>query len=202
MKISKDQAKENRRRVVDTASRLFRRDGFGGVAVAELMAAAGFTHGGFYNHFPSKEILAADALAHAFAEMARERERTLDLADFVTRYLSKASRDAPDKSCPAAALVGDTARQPDTIKVVFAEGVEGMIEFVEHRLSKEWAPSDDAARECAVRLVSSIVGALALARAMPKDSPLAHEILAATRGNATLQRHGDRSASRHEVRRR
>jgi TetR/AcrR family transcriptional repressor of nem operon len=187
MKISKEQAKENRRRVVDAASRLFRRDGFGGVAVAELMAAAGFTHGGFYNHFPSKEILASDALAHAFAEMARERERTKNLADFVARYLSEASRNAPDKGCPAAALVSDAAHQPNTIKAVFAAGVEGMIEFVARRLSEEEDLSDEAARECAVRLVTSIVGALALARAMPKENPLAHEILAATRARGLDQ---------------
>jgi len=180
MKISKEQANENRRRVVDTASRLFRQRGFDGVAVAELMTAAGFTHGGFYNHFRSKEALTAEALEHAFAAMARERERSKGVEDFVSEYLSEASRNAPGMSCPAAALAADASRQPSAIKAVFAEGVEGMIRFIEQRLSKESTLSDEALRECAVQLVSKIVGALALARAMPKNSRLAHEILTAT----------------------
>jgi TetR/AcrR family transcriptional repressor of nem operon len=181
MKISSEQVKENRRRVVDAASRLFRRRGFDGVAVAELMTEAGFTHGGFYNHFRSKEALAAAALEHAFAEMARERERAKDIAHFVSNYLSEASRDAPDMSCPAAALAGDTSRQPAETKAVFATGVDSMIKFIEQRLSSETTLSQEALRNRAVQLAATIVGALALARAMPKDSPLAHEILALTR---------------------
>jgi AcrR family transcriptional regulator len=42
---------------VDTASRLFRTRGIENVAVADLMKESGFTHGGFYNHFKSKEEL-------------------------------------------------------------------------------------------------------------------------------------------------
>ena len=34
-----------------------REKGFSGLGVAEVMKEAGFTHGGFYNHFGSKEIL-------------------------------------------------------------------------------------------------------------------------------------------------
>jgi len=181
MKISREQAKENRRRVVGAASRLFRQRGFDGVAVSDLMTAAGFTHGGFYNHFRSKGALAAEALEDAFAEMARERERAKDLTAFVSKYLSETSRNAPDKSCPAAALVGDAARQPNETKIAFAQGVEGMIAYVERWLAKEGAVSGDAARERAVQLVSMIVGALALSRATPKGSSLAQEILASTR---------------------
>jgi TetR/AcrR family transcriptional repressor of nem operon len=181
MKISREHAKENRRCVVEAASRLFRQRGFDAVAVAELMTEAGFTHGGFYNHFPSKEALTAEALARAFAEMAVERERSKDIAEFASRYLSEASRSAPGSNCPAAALAGDASRQAKEIKTVFAQGVEGMIAFFEQRLSKESTLSGKALREQAVQLVSQIVGALALARAMPKDSLLAREVLAAGR---------------------
>src|SRR5260370_20293122 len=61
MRLTKEQATENRQRIIETAGRLFRESGFNGVSVADLMKAAGFTHGGFYNHFPSKEALAASA---------------------------------------------------------------------------------------------------------------------------------------------
>jgi len=60
MRLKQEEVRENRRKIIDTAGRLFRKRGFDGVGVAELMAAAGFTHGGFYNHFPSKEALATE----------------------------------------------------------------------------------------------------------------------------------------------
>jgi len=59
MRITKERVAENRERVVAEASRLFREKGFAAVGVAEAMRAAGMTHGGFYNHFGSKEALAA-----------------------------------------------------------------------------------------------------------------------------------------------
>ncbi|MFE4724254.1 TetR family transcriptional regulator, partial [Streptomyces sp. NPDC056728] len=52
-RVSQAQALENRRRVVENASRLFREQGTH-VSVAELMKASGLTHGGFYKQFASK----------------------------------------------------------------------------------------------------------------------------------------------------
>lgn len=65
MKVSREQMAENRRRILDAASRLFREKGFDAVSVAEVMKAAGLTHGGFYGHFSSKDDLIAQTLAHA-----------------------------------------------------------------------------------------------------------------------------------------
>ena len=45
-------------RIVKEASRLFRERGFENVSVAEVMKAAGLTHGASYAHFDSKEKLA------------------------------------------------------------------------------------------------------------------------------------------------
>ena len=115
MKISKAQAQENRDRIVGAAATLFRERGFDGVSVGDLTKAAGFTHGGFYNHFESKDALAAQALESAFAAMAGHRERARDLAEMLTHYLSQAARKAPGKSCPAAALGGDAGRGSDDV---------------------------------------------------------------------------------------
>ena len=172
MRISREQARENRERVVEAASELFRERGFDGVAVADLMRAAGFTHGGFYNHFESKTALAAEAVDGAFRQMADERARARDLGQMLRRYLSQAARRAPGKSCPAAALAGDVGRQSDEVRAAFADGLEQMIASIEQRL-----PPGSAGREPAVNLVIRMVGALALARAMPDASPLADELL-------------------------
>ena len=78
MRVSREKAAENRVRIVETASRLFREGGFEGVGVDAVMNAAGLTHGGFYGHFGSKDELAAEAVARAIAalgaDMARQRD--------------------------------------------------------------------------------------------------------------------------------
>src|SRR5579862_4633216 len=114
MRITKQRAAENRGRVVDEAARLFREKGFDGVGVAELMAAAGMTHGGFYNHFGSKDALEAAACERLFeasvAKMtviAEEPDAAAREAAFLAyreRYVSAASRDATAASCPMVAF--------------------------------------------------------------------------------------------------
>lgn len=179
MRISKAQAQENREKVVATASRLFRAQGIDGVAVGELMKASGFTHGGFYNHFASKEALAAEALDAAFREMDAERERAASLPALVEAYLSQAARRTPARACPAATLGGEIARQPDEVKAVFSDGLERIIESLAAR-----QPESADARGLAIDLFARMAGAMILARALPDDSPLAAEILETVRDRA------------------
>ena len=75
MRITKETAAANRERVLEAAARLFREKGVDGIAVADLMKAAGLTHGGFYNHFESKEELAAAAFKTAFDATVARLER-------------------------------------------------------------------------------------------------------------------------------
>jgi TetR/AcrR family transcriptional repressor of nem operon len=173
VRITESQAQKNRQRVVAKASRLFREGGFDGISVNDLMKASGFTHGGFYNHFESKHALAGEALEYAFRQMERVREQMPSLEEFVTSYLSEQARNAPGSTCPAAALAGEVARQPDAIKGIFADGVERMILSVEHLL-----PQSPSARGEAVDVVCRVLGALVLARAMPGSSSLGREVLA------------------------
>ena len=49
--MSREKAAENRRAIVAAASQLFRERGVDAVGLNELMKHAGFTQGGFYNHF-------------------------------------------------------------------------------------------------------------------------------------------------------
>ena len=172
MRITESQTLKNRQKVVAKAARLFRERGFENISVGALMKAAGFTHGGFYNHFESKSALAGEALAHAFHEMEWVRETMPGREAFVKSYMSDAARDAPGATCPAASLAGDIARQPDAIKEVFAEGIERMIDWMQNASS-----ATPMAREEAVDLICRMVGALMLARAMPASSDLRRELL-------------------------
>lgn len=180
MKITKAQAETNRAHVVETASRLFRERGFDGVGVADLMAAAGFTHGGFYRQFGSKADLMAEATACGIAQTGALAEG-VDAAEFIRHYLSREHRDGRAIGCTMAALSGDAARQPEAVRVVFEDGVENLLTL----LSQKGPPSNPAdavqARARVLDMLSHAVGALVLSRACPDDSPLADEILAVCR---------------------
>ena len=120
MKLTKEKVAHNRQHIIETASRLFRLRGFDGVGVANLMKAAGFTHGGFYNHFSSKEALAAEAASLGLNSSNSELSNTLvdadrsassGLAKFVERYLSSEHRDDRVGGCTIASLACDAARE-------------------------------------------------------------------------------------------
>lgn len=176
MRVTKAQAQANRAHIVETASELFRERGYDGVGVADLMAAAGFTHGGFYKHFGSKADLMAEAAACGLAKTA-SAEEALDVAQFFQRYLSREHRDARSTGCTMAALCGDAARQPAAIKATFAEGLEGLLKRAEHAGAENGDQDPHTARARMIERFAQAVGAIMLSRACPDDAPLADEII-------------------------
>ena len=126
MKVTKAQAQANRAQIVDTASTLFRERGYDGVGVADLMAAAGFTHGGFYKHFGSKADLMAEAASCGLAKSA-DAAAEMDVLGFMSYYLSREHRDAPSQGCTLAALCTDASRQPENVKAAFEAGIEAQL---------------------------------------------------------------------------
>ncbi len=177
MKVTKAQAQANRARIVETASTLFRERGYDGVGIADLMAAAGFTHGGFYKHFPSKADLMAEAATCGFAQ-SDDRSRGADAAEIVKQYLSRPHRDAPGQGCTLAALSADAARQPESVKATFAAGVELLLTSLANRAgAQEEGKRKDELRVLRIEVLAQVVGALVLSRACPDDAPLADEIL-------------------------
>jgi len=195
MRITKEEAADNRARVLKAASRLFREKGYDGVGVADLMQAAGLTHGGFYNHFASKEELAAEASALAFegalaslaarANVASEAAQARAFADYVRSYLAPETRDAPSVRCPMAALGTDAARQGPAVRRVFADGVKrylaGFTALVPGA-RKRRTDSEAARRAESITIFAALVGALTLSRSVAgEDRKLADEILVAVR---------------------
>ncbi|MDT2022282.1 helix-turn-helix domain-containing protein [Methylocella sp. CPCC 101449] len=174
MKVSREQVAENRRMILDAAGRLFRERGFEAVTVAEIMQAAGLTHGGFYGYFTSKDDLIAQALAEA---LANSSIRADDLAGYAASYLSPGHRDDRACGCATAALAADTIRQKDSARSVMTQALEQQIERLSRIASGRTAAQK---RNAAVVNWSTMVGALILARASD-DPVLSDEILADTR---------------------
>jgi TetR/AcrR family transcriptional repressor of nem operon len=180
MRVSREQAARNRERVVDTAATLFRERGFDGIGVADLMQAAGLTHGGFYGQFESKEALMAEACAAAFEGSAGQWERMAasvpgepPLGNIVRSYLSRRHRDRPGSGCTVAALGSEAARQGPPVRASVTQGVRSLIDKL-----AQWAPGRTAAarRERALATFAGMVGALVLSRAVD-DEAFSQEIL-------------------------
>ncbi|MEH0580278.1 TetR/AcrR family transcriptional regulator [Streptomyces sp. B21-108] len=178
MRVTRAQAEQNRAHIVATAARLFRERGYDGVGVAELMATAGFTHGGFYKHFRSKAGLMAEASASGLSQTAARAEG-VDPAEFVESYVSREHRDGRSDGCTIAALSGDAARQPADIKTEFAAGIENLLTALQTPSDTPGDADQDqrAARTMVIDMLAHSIGAIMLSRACPDDSPLADEIL-------------------------
>jgi TetR/AcrR family transcriptional regulator, transcriptional repressor for nem operon len=197
MRLTKEQAASNRQAILDAAGRLFRTRGFDAVSVADLMDEAGFTHGGFYNHFPSKEALAAEVTAAsvgrsnaALAAGSGASANAKTLARYLEGYLSPRHRDDPSGGCTIAALAGDASRQSTAVQATFAEGIEALVAIVAGQLLEGTGEGPRAkgkraiaaTREKAMRVVSEMVGSLVLSRAVASANPaLSDAILAASR---------------------
>ncbi len=181
MRVSKQQAAENRQKILSAASALFRERGLSGVGVDALTSAAGMTHGSLYSQFGSKDDLAAEALRFALSENADRFEHAKDLKSYVSKYLSSEHRDFPGEGCALAALGGEIARSPHTLKGLFTEGLRRMIDRI-NRLSgmRPGRKSDDAA----IAAVVTMVGAIVLSRAVD-DRELADRIIRVSRNAVT-----------------
>lgn len=172
MKVSRAKVAEHRENILAAAEGLFRRKGFDGVGVTELMAAAGLTNGAFYGHFGSK----ADLMAAACERAAIGGDPWADLADgrsmerFVADYLAPAHRDARDQGCLFAALSADVARQGPAVRRSFTATLRDKLGALTARRS----------RAQAVATLATLAGAIMLARAVD-DPALSDEILAAAR---------------------
>jgi TetR/AcrR family transcriptional repressor of nem operon len=184
MKVTREQAAENRERILETAARLFREHGFDGIGVADLMQSAGLTHGGFYGQFASKEDLAAKACERALAQSAARIERVIaehprnTLQAVAASYLSARHRDQPGEGCAFVALGAEAPRHSSAVRKVFAEALRLRVE----KLMRLVPGAPAARRRKALATMASLVGAQVLARAVD-DADLSNEILASVKAS-------------------
>jgi len=174
MKVSREQMAENRRRILEVASRLFKDKGIDAVSVAEVMKAAGMTHGGFYGHFTSKDDLVAQALAHA---LAADSFGDGDFSSFVRSYLAPRHRDNPGNGCPTAGLAAVIRHQTPAALAAMSEGLRAQIARIEQALPDKGIADR---RRAAIGSWAAMIGAVILARAVD-DPQLSDEVLEQTR---------------------
>lgn len=179
MRYEKGHKETTRRRIIETAAARFRKDGIEGVGLADLMAEAGLTHGGFYSHFSSKEALVQAAMEEA-ASRSRERftQRIEEggLEAWIRGYMRTGHRDHPELGCAVATLAAELARHPKATRKAFTENLARLTSAIESHLPESVAPS--LKRKIAVGIFSTMVGAMQMARVV-NDPALSDEILEA-----------------------
>jgi TetR/AcrR family transcriptional repressor of nem operon len=168
MRKSRQETAETRQRIVAAASAEFRRNGIDGTGLADLMAAAGLTHGGFYKHFESKEQAVAESIAFGIESMIDSWRCTLSSASpklalqtAITEYLSTDQRDDVASGCPFSALGSDMARSANSVREVTTAGFLKMVDLMASQLS---GMTRAAARREALWMFSAMIGAVVMAR--------------------------------------
>ncbi len=192
MGVSKQQAVENRKTIVAASERLFREHGIDGVGLSALMKAAGFTQGGFYNHFESKEALAAEVVATAMGKANHDLKEAIAapiapggnrLRRQIDYYLSGTHCSDIEHGCAVAGLTADVRRLGHEAQVHFARGLQEMIDTLTKLVAEQRAGSGDGdeTRREAIAFYNEMVGAVILSRAVASADPqLGEEILRAS----------------------
>jgi TetR/AcrR family transcriptional repressor of nem operon len=179
MGYSQEHKARSKERILQMAAERFREEGLA-LSIADLMKAAGLTHGGFYNHFQTRDELVAQALERAIADsderFTAQGEKVGSLAGFVRSYVSRAHRDLAAQGCAMAALAGEAARADEGTRGVFTRGFRRMLDRVRAMIGGASKDAD----ERAMLAISAAVGAVTLSRAV-NDPALSDAILARTR---------------------
>jgi TetR/AcrR family transcriptional regulator, transcriptional repressor for nem operon len=171
-------------RLVAAAAARFKERGVDGISLSDLMKDLKLTHGGFYRHFDSRDDLVAEALDLALAQSGQAMREHLfvgdkpDISGFIDFYLGEAHRDGRATGCAVAALAGDAPRKSADVQAQFREHIELNLKMLSEALAAGGSP--DASRATALLVLSTLYGALTMARAVG-DSPLSREALRTVR---------------------
>ena len=186
MRYDAEHRQKTREKVVRKAAEAIREYGPDKISVAELMAKAGLTHGGFYAHFKSKNNLVSEAISYIFNERYEAMRKILEedgpaegLSAYIDMYLSTLHRNRRDKGCPLVALGGDLARMPASVRKRFDADLQRHTDYIADVLKALQQPQPDT---LAASVLAEMVGAMTLARTVSNEEA-SERILDAARTN-------------------
>lgn len=177
MRYGKGHKEAIRQRIIEVASRLFRRDGVAATGLAAIMLGAGLTIGAFYTHFDSKEQLVREAIVDALAGLRESLQAALDQGvgpeAIIRDYLSPKHRDGPGAGCATSALVAEIGRHSPETQAAYAAELSAYLDLV-----ADHAPgaTREERRSNAISFYGLLVGTLQMARAVG-DPRLSKKIL-------------------------
>lgn len=168
MRKSKVETAETRKRIVSMASRVFLEHGLAATGIADIMAAAGLTQGGFYRHFESKEHLIAEASEEAYDQLyemlgkkvaGMSPRDTLDT--IVHMYLYQRQAKNNEFLCPLAHLGSELPHADAHVKAIVNSGYQRMVGYIAS-LVQQLGIADHVS--IADAIVSALLGAVIVSR--------------------------------------
>jgi TetR/AcrR family transcriptional repressor of nem operon len=187
MRKSRQETAQTRQRIVATAAAEFCRCGIAGTGLAEVMAAAGLSHGGFYRHFDSKDALVKESLANAVDCFKSSVETAIagrpgraGVLVAIGNYLSEIPQT---DSCPFVTLGSELARSSEAVRDAATAGFLELADVISTHLDDV---SPAAAKKEALALLATMVGAMTMAR-LVSDKRVAAAILAEAKKNLARQ---------------
>jgi TetR/AcrR family transcriptional repressor of nem operon len=167
MRKSREETAQTRQRIVEAGAIEFRRNGITDTGLADVMAAVGLTHGGFYRHFDSKDALIKECLTNALDSLRASIETSTathpgqaGVLLAIDDYLSKAHRDS-EACCPFVALGSELARASQDVRDAATAAFLKLADVIAAHLD---VLPRAAAKNEALALLSAMVGAMTMAR--------------------------------------
>lgn len=173
-----------KRKIVDSARKLFNRHGFENVSLNQIMAGAGLTHGGFYSYFKSKSDLYAEVLGCFFTDpewkncwegVHVDLSSTDVGAQVVRAYLSRQHFDDVENSCPMVALPTDVGRSGISARRAFETVFKAMVSVLERSMERSMVQNGRRRRNTAQAIAALSIGGMIVARTVA-DRTLADEL--------------------------
>jgi TetR/AcrR family transcriptional regulator, transcriptional repressor for nem operon len=171
MPYPSDHRAKTKKKIVDSARKLFNRYGFESVSIKQIMAGAGLTHGGFYSYFNSKSDLYSQVLGCFFTDPEWKNcweGVHVDLSStdvgpqVVQAYLSRQHFEDVENSCPMVALPTDVARSGKSARLAFETVFKAMVSVLERSLVKK----EQRSRMIAESIAAMSIGGMIVARAL------------------------------------
>jgi len=148
MRYTVEHKEQSRTKILEAARQLFRRHGFEGASIDQVMGAAGLTRGAFYAHFDSKEDLMQQVLAIE-AGLVQALHRAADTDDPRTAgftaladYLDPAQRANVASGCPLVAHPVDAIRGDTIRKDGYTKRLASLIAATGAILGGDTSPDD------------------------------------------------------------
>jgi TetR/AcrR family transcriptional regulator, lmrAB and yxaGH operons repressor len=173
-------ATDSKEKTLAAAALLFRRQGFHGTALHDVLAAAGSPRGSLYFHFPGGKEQIGEAALDLAGEAVRSKiayaaHASPNAETFLTGIARAMASDLEQSDfcngCPIATTALETAAQSDMLRAAARRSFQSWEQEVARGLTRFGAKADDAA-VAATAILSQIEGALLLARTYRSVEPL------------------------------
>jgi len=178
MPLSQEHKKRSRKKILDSAVKLFADRGFNSVSIDEVMNNAEMTRGAFYGHFSSKSELYKESISNAAinTNLAKQKPEGIENQEWINRlldgYLSKDHINLKGDPCPIAFLSLDATVKETDVRDAYTTTFKNM--------NKRIAGFTESYSTCSenqiLAVTAMMVGGVAIARTL-NDEEMKNKLL-------------------------